>query len=130
MPKQRFSNIFIVTRREFLKLSSFILASLTIDPRFAFSRQKNPEITVKFGIVTDSHYADSDPKRNRYFRESISKMEGIMELPITLPQDHQMLHVLGLNLQQTIETWKTMVATIKDLGALCLILTHPYHGLS
>jgi predicted phosphodiesterase len=80
MPNRRLKNIYSITRREFLKLSSFILAGLTIDPRFAFSRQKNPEIRVKFGIVTDSHYADSDPKRNRYFRESISKMEECVDL--------------------------------------------------
>jgi predicted phosphodiesterase len=69
-----------ITRRDFLKLSSFILAGLSIDPQFALSKQKNPGIRVNFGIVTDSHYADSNPKRNRYFRESISKMEECVEL--------------------------------------------------
>ena len=80
MSKQRLKNTFIITRREFLKRSSFILAGLAIDPQFAFSRQNNPAIRLKFGIVTDSHYADSNPIGNRYFRESISKMEECVEL--------------------------------------------------
>jgi predicted phosphodiesterase len=35
---------------------------------------------VKFGIVTDSHYADSNPIGNRYFRESVQKMAECVEL--------------------------------------------------
>jgi predicted phosphodiesterase len=80
MAKQQLRNIFSINRREFLKLSSFTLAGLIIDPQFAFSRQKNPEVRVKFGIVTDSHYADSAPRGNRYFRESVSKMQECVEL--------------------------------------------------
>jgi hypothetical protein len=80
MQEKKLDSKFIITRREFLKLSSSVLAGLTIDPLFAFSRDKDPELRVKFGIVTDSHYADSDPKGNRYFRESILKMEECVEL--------------------------------------------------
>jgi hypothetical protein len=98
MPKQRLKNIFIVTRREFLKQSSFILAGLTIDPRFAFSRQKKSEIRVTFGIVTDFHYADSAPKRNRYFRESISKMEECVDLMIQMKVDVLISYQIAINL--------------------------------
>jgi len=80
MPKQRLKNKFSITRRDFLKQSSFILAGLTINSCSTISREKDPENIVKFGIVTDSHYADSDPKGDRYFRESISKMEECVEL--------------------------------------------------
>jgi predicted phosphodiesterase len=79
MPNNDLQNTHIITRRDFLRLSSFILTGLTISPKFAFSQNKKPDIRVKFGIVTDSHYADSDPKGNRYFRESISKMEECVE---------------------------------------------------
>jgi predicted phosphodiesterase len=80
MTNHRLQNIYSITRRDFLKLSSFILTGLTISPKFAFSQKRNPGIRVKFGIVTDSHYADTHPKRNRYFRESISKMKECVEL--------------------------------------------------
>ncbi len=82
MPDHRLKNTYSITRRDFLRLSTFALAGLAIDPQYAFSHQKNPGIRVKFGIVTDSHYADSapNPKKNRYFRESISKMEECVEL--------------------------------------------------
>jgi alkaline phosphatase len=79
MHKQQLKNKFSITRREFLKLSSSILAGLAIDPRFAFGRENSGVIRVKFGIVADSHYADMEPKANRYFRESIPKMEECVE---------------------------------------------------
>jgi predicted phosphodiesterase len=80
MHKQQLGNKFRITRREFLKLSSSILAGLAIDPRFAFGRENSGVIRVKFGIVADSHYADTEPKANRYFRESIPKMQECVEL--------------------------------------------------
>jgi predicted phosphodiesterase len=80
MRKPQLANKFIITRREFLKLSASVLAGLTINPCFAFSQDKKSKVRVKFGIVTDSHYADSAPRENRYFRESISKIEECVEL--------------------------------------------------
>jgi hypothetical protein len=80
MYDQKTKNMHIISRRDFLKLSSFIISSLAIDPRYTFSQQNYPGIRVKFGIVTDAHYADSDPRGNRYFRESVSKMEECIEV--------------------------------------------------
>lgn len=73
-------NKLIITRREFLKVSSSVIAGLSIDPHIAFGQDKNPNTRVKFGIVSDSHYAETDHRRSRYFRESISKMEECVEL--------------------------------------------------
>ena len=65
-----------IDRRDFLKVSSAALAGLaasgvTVGARAAF----------RFGIVTDSHYADADPVGTRFYRESLAKMrEAVTKL--------------------------------------------------
>ena len=68
----------IVTRRDFLKASITAGFSATVlgnNILSAFS-----QTGVRFGIVTDSHYADADPLMNRYFRESVDKMNECVGL--------------------------------------------------
>jgi predicted phosphodiesterase len=76
----RIKNNWIITRRHFLRLSSATVAGFAVDPLYAFSRKKHPGSRVKFGIVTDSHYADTAPRGSRYFRDSLFKMEECVEL--------------------------------------------------
>lgn len=52
-------------------------------------------------------------------------VNGFPELPLTLPQDHQMLHALGMTPKQTVETWAKLTDEIKTIGGLCVFLTHP-----
>jgi hypothetical protein len=52
-------------------------------------------------------------------------VNGLPELPLTLPQDHQMLHALGMTPKQTVETWAKITDEIKTVGGLCVFLTHP-----
>jgi peptidoglycan/xylan/chitin deacetylase (PgdA/CDA1 family) len=52
-------------------------------------------------------------------------INGFPEVPLSLPQDHQMLHTLGLTAQQTVEKWTDMMLEAKTLGGLCVFLTHP-----
>lgn len=47
------------------------------------------------------------------------------EIPLTLPQDHQMLHAINMSPHQTIDIWKQMMMEIKRIGGLCVFLTHP-----
>jgi predicted phosphodiesterase len=70
----------IVTRREFLKISSSAIAGLTVSPLFAFGRKEGTGCRIKFGIVTDSHYADTITRYNRYYKESITKMKECVNL--------------------------------------------------
>ncbi len=35
---------------------------------------------IRFGLVTDFHYADSDPKGTCYYRQSLEKMKECVEL--------------------------------------------------
>jgi len=72
----------VITRRAFLKTSAATLAGLAIAPlsctQWTASGQRQG--TVRFGIVTDSHYADADTIGSRYYRHSLDKMNECVEL--------------------------------------------------
>lgn len=55
---------------------------------------------------------------------------GIVEIPLVLPQDHQLLHVLGMTPRQTLETWMKLKEEVKDIGGICTILVHPDYELA
>lgn len=57
-------------------------------------------------------------------------LNGLIEIPVTLPQDHQMLSVYGLTCRETLEKWSSMVTVIKNLGGLCSFLVHPDYEFS
>lgn len=70
-------------RRRFLKFGRTAAAALAIvflascvTPRIApVEKERN----VRFGIVTDSHYADVGPRGTRFYRESLAKMRECVE---------------------------------------------------
>ena len=70
-------NKWIITRRDFIKATvltglSSVFSGCTYP---AASRAK-----LSFGIVTDSHYADTAMRDNRFYRESADKMTECVEL--------------------------------------------------
>ena len=68
----------IITRREFIKTSA-IAGISTLSLTGCFQPSESPK-SLHFGIVTDSHYADTDMRDNRYYRESIDKMTECIDL--------------------------------------------------
>jgi len=52
-------------------------------------------------------------------------LNGIVEIPVTLPQDHQMIRVLDRTPEQCVGIWIEIKNLIRALGGLCTILTHP-----
>ena len=52
-------------------------------------------------------------------------INGLTEIPLTLPQDHQLLEVVGLKPEEVLKTWATSVSLIRDLGGICMFLVHP-----
>jgi predicted phosphodiesterase len=68
----------IITRRDFLRAS--VLAGLSAAPLSCCTYLTGSKIKSRFGIVTDSHYADVEPRNNRYYRESADKMAECVEL--------------------------------------------------
>jgi len=58
-----------IHRRDFLALSAGALAGFT-----AGTTRINAQASLRFGVVTDSHYADADPIGTRYYRQSLTKV--------------------------------------------------------
>jgi hypothetical protein len=63
----------VVDRRDFLEASAASLFGLWAFGTDAWARAA-PAPAVRFGILTDSHYADADAKGTRVYRESIAKV--------------------------------------------------------
>jgi len=61
---------------------------------------------------------------------NLMKMNGILELPLTMPQDHQMLYVLGMSLKQTLGAWLKIIDVVRDIGGVCTVLIHPDYELA
>jgi len=78
----QYNHNWTITRRAFLKTSAATLAGLAIAPlsctQWTTSGQRRG--TARFGIVTDSHYADADTVGSRYYRHSLEKMTECVEL--------------------------------------------------
>ena len=72
----------IITRRVFLRASAGTLGGLALAPLSCapqlISRARRP--TPKFGIVTDTHYADVDTFGTRFYRHSLDKLSECVEL--------------------------------------------------
>ncbi len=65
-----------LNRRDFIKTSSVLFAGLTMLPSFRFRGSKE----LKFGWVTDIHYAQAEVKWGRYYKESVSKLKEAVDL--------------------------------------------------
>ena len=57
-------------------------------------------------------------------------INGVVEVPVTLPQDHQMMHVLNYGPKGTITIWKQSMNATKEMGGLCVFLVHPEYELA
>ncbi len=53
------------------------------------------------------------------------KIDGITEIPVTLPQDHQFLRIMGLSPHETVDELLRLSAWIRTIGGACIILVHP-----
>ena len=76
------SQNWLITRRVFLKSSAASLAGLTVLPlSCALNSTSSAKLyRVRFGIVTDCHYADADTLGTRYYRESLDKLAECVKL--------------------------------------------------
>ena len=77
------------------------------------------------GAQTPLHHETS---RNRF--NFPLNLNGIVEIPVTLPQDHQMIHSLGISPKGTVEAWTKLMEETETVGGLCVILTHPDYELA
>jgi predicted MPP superfamily phosphohydrolase len=63
-----------INRKNFLKMSSVVLGTLSLNGLTAFKRS---EKTVRIGLIADLHYAARGPAsgNNRYYNESLNKLD-------------------------------------------------------
>ena len=61
---------------------------------------------------------------------NLVKINGFFEIPLTFPQDHQMLYILCMTPEQTVETWSNILDVVRDIGGICTILIHPDYNLA
>jgi predicted phosphodiesterase len=80
--KDLYNKRWIVTRRLFIKSSAATLAGLTLTPLSCSgpAGRNRRTGTVRFGIVTDCHYADADTVGTRYYRDSLDKLAECVEV--------------------------------------------------
>ncbi len=69
-----------VTRRELLGRSGVAIAGLLSGASLAHAEKADSKPRLSFGILTDAHYADTDAKGSRRYRESIEKMTECVRL--------------------------------------------------
>jgi hypothetical protein len=87
------------------------------------------------GYKYDSSIPAWEPKHPRTMRPhglgTVYPMHfgNIVEIPITLVQDHQMLSVLGLKPREAIARWLSAMALIKELNGCCVFLSHPEYKI-
>lgn len=70
----------IVTRRDFLKASGLVIAGLSVGAPITNAAELDRNTKVRFGIVTDAHYADAAPIGSRHYGESLAKMSECVKL--------------------------------------------------
>lgn len=56
-------------------------------------------------------------------------LAGIVEIPLTVAQDHQLLSVVGLQPREVVDLWLSVFDMIKELGGCCVFLSHPEYDL-
>jgi len=87
--------------------------------------QRQWEMMPRLGFEYDSSYTDTDPYEPQpggccsylpYFNESL------VELPITLPQDHTVFSILQ---HHDADLWLRKARLLRERNAMVLVLTHP-----
>jgi len=73
--EQRIGANWEVSRRDFLRASGVLLGSALLVPSLGGEADAaESDVRLRFGIVTDTHYADADARGTRYYRESLPKL--------------------------------------------------------
>ncbi|MDD4871519.1 MAG: metallophosphoesterase [Kiritimatiellae bacterium] len=104
----------LFTRRTLLKMFTFTALGRYITPVFADVQEAGALSKIRFGIVTDSHYADTDNRGKRCYRESLAKMEECVELM----NDQKVDFLVELGDFKDQDAVATETGTIKHLKAI------------
>jgi hypothetical protein len=53
------------------------------------------------------------------------RISGIVEVPVSLPQDHQLIRIGELGIAQAVDRLIDVSKWVKGVGGVCVLLTHP-----
>jgi peptidoglycan/xylan/chitin deacetylase (PgdA/CDA1 family) len=91
--------------------------------------RRNLELMPLLGFDYDSSYPDTDP----YGPEGGGccswlpyEIDGVVELPVTLPQDHTLFEILG---HADGQEWHVKTEHLRRRNAMALLITHPDYML-
>jgi peptidoglycan/xylan/chitin deacetylase (PgdA/CDA1 family) len=56
-------------------------------------------------------------------------LNNLVEIPVSIIQDHQLLYVLGLTAKETLAEWFSLMTIVKEIGGCSVLLSHPEYGL-
>lgn len=71
-------NHYTISRRKFIGLTGATAAGLLISPRIGAQNDLVP--VIRFGMLSDVHYADREPAGTRFYRQSIEKVNECIDL--------------------------------------------------
>jgi peptidoglycan/xylan/chitin deacetylase (PgdA/CDA1 family) len=57
------------------------------------------------------------------------KVNGLIEFPVSIIQDHQLLYILGFTPKKTLDQWLLFMDLIKEIGGCIVLLSHPEYKL-
>ena len=52
-------------------------------------------------------------------------ISGLVEMPVSMPQDHQLIRVGGLSVEEAVDQLLEVSRWIKKIGGACVLLVHP-----
>ncbi|MDF7823039.1 metallophosphoesterase family protein [Pontiellaceae bacterium B12227] len=100
----------LITRCTFLKASGAIAGGIALGPAQAAGNTAS----LRFGIVTDAHYADTDPKGRRFYQDSTGKMAEC----VALMNDQKVDFLIELGDFKDQNQPATEESTLKNLAAI------------
>jgi hypothetical protein len=68
-----------MVRRDFLRLATASLLGLLLARPRLHAAKAPPRLPFRFGLLTDLHYGNADPKGTRFYRESLAKVREAVE---------------------------------------------------
>ena len=66
-----------LSRRKFIGIAGTTVAGLMISPNVFAKIGAKP--IIRFGMISDIHYADREPAGNRFYRQSLSKVKDAVD---------------------------------------------------
>lgn len=118
-----------VSRRDFLRRSGGLLALGISAPALFAEIPGQREHRVRFGMLTDLHYAERDPWTTRFYRQSLRKMHSCVQFMNT--QEIEFLVELGDLKDESAEPLEAETLTfLRDIEAAFARFSGPrYHVL-